>query len=80
MIYYIIHHIHFFQLNKKREARRFTITVAIYGTIEVIQFWIPPNPREIRLKKLNVSHTLYCNVLPLTVYFIGKLSTDKTII
>ena len=26
-----------------------------------------------RLKKLNVSPTLYCNVLPLTVYFIGKL-------
>ena len=70
MIYYIIHHIHFFQLNKKREARRFTITVAIYG-IEVIQFWIPPTPREIRLKKLNVSPTLYCNV---------TLCTDKTII
>ena len=41
--------------------------------IEVLQFWIPPTPREIRLKKLNVSPTLYCNVLPLTVYFIGKL-------
>ena len=41
--------------------------------IEVIQFWIPPTPREIRLKKLNVSPTLYCNILPLTVYFIGKL-------
>ena len=41
--------------------------------IEVLPFWIPPTPREIRLKKLNVSPTLYCNVLPLTVYFIGKL-------
>ena len=41
--------------------------------IEVIQFWIPPTPREIRLKKLNVSPTLYCNVLSLTVYFIGML-------
>ena len=34
----------------------------------VIQFCL-----EIRLKKLNVSLTLYCNVLTLTVYFIGKL-------
>ena len=42
-------------------------------SIEVIQFWIPPTPREIRLKKLNVSPTLYCNVLSLTVYFIGML-------
>ena len=41
--------------------------------IEVFPFWIAPTPREIRLKKLNVSPTLYCNVLPLTVYFIGKL-------
>ena len=41
--------------------------------IEALPFWIPPTPREIRLKKLNVSPTLYCNVLPLTVYFIGKL-------
>ena len=44
-----------------------------YIYIEVLPFWIPPTPREIRLKKLNVSPTLYCNVLPLTVYFIGKL-------
>ena len=42
-------------------------------SIEVLPFWNPPTPREIRLKKLNVSPTLYCNVLPLTVYFIGKL-------
>ena len=41
--------------------------------VEVIQFWIPPTPREIRLKKLNVSHNLYCNVLSLIVYFVGKL-------
>ena len=41
--------------------------------IEVLQFWIPPTPREIRLKKLNVSPTLYCNVLSLIVYFVGKL-------
>ena len=41
--------------------------------LEVIQFWIPPTPREIRLKKLNVSPTLYCNVPPLIVYFVGKL-------
>ena len=38
--------------------------------IEVLPFWMGPTPREIRLKKLNVSPTLYCNVLPLTVYFI----------
>ena len=38
-----------------------------------LKFWKGPTPREIRLKKLNVSPTLYCNVLPLTVYFIGKL-------
>ena len=43
------------------------------GLIEVIQFWIPPTPREIRLKKLNVSPNLYCNVLSLIVYFVGKL-------
>ena len=41
--------------------------------IEVIQFWIPPTPREIRLNKLNVSPNLYCNVLSLIVYFVGKL-------
>ena len=45
--------------------------VGTHEVIEVLQFWIPPTPREI--KKLNVSPTLYCNVLPLTVYFIGIL-------
>ena len=47
--------------------------------IEVFSFRLhpqsPPGNRErSRLKnKLNVSPTLYCNVLPLTLYFIGKL-------
>ena len=45
----------------------------VWSTLKVFPFWIVPTPREIRLKKLNVSPTLYCNVLPLTVYFIGKL-------
>ena len=40
---------------------------------EALPFWIPPTPREIRLKKLNVSPNLYCNVLSLIVYFVGKL-------
>ena len=40
---------------------------------DALQFWIPPTPREIRLKKLNVSPNLYCNVLSLIVYFVGKL-------
>ena len=41
----------------------------------LVNFSISKNSmaREIRLKKLNVSPTLYCNILPLTVYFIGKL-------
>ena len=41
--------------------------------IEALPFWMGPTPREIRLEKLNVSPILYCNVLPLIVYFVGKL-------
>ena len=44
-----------------------------HSIIEVFPFWFPQIPREIRLKKLNVSPILYCNVLSLTVYFIGIL-------
>ena len=48
-------------------------TVQYVHTIEVIQFWMGPTPREIRLEKLIVSPILYCNVLSLIVYFVGKL-------
>ena len=55
-----------------RKGYRYT-TILYRTIIEVIQFWIPPTPREIRLKKLNVSPNLYCKVLSLIVYFVGKL-------
>ena len=65
-----------------------TRAVEVMDVMDVIHFeWSPMTtristhasnvlkcgPNDVTVQYCNVSPTLYCNVLPLTVYFIGKL-------